>query len=177
MPNAYVLIHHFGDEGNVSEGMILRDLPSKRFNELEGRGLVREATAAELKAGYRPPFDREGDSGGQLTAIQQVEALRAELAAATRRADEAEAARDQANERASAVEADLRDQQAQLADALAANEALTGDLDTTRTDLDAARGAIDELTAAAAKAAEDPANKQAADPANKAGGKSADKAS
>lgn len=53
MKNAYVLEDHHGDDGTVRAGAILRDLSDQRFETLKKRGLVREATAAELgnKAG------------------------------------------------------------------------------------------------------------------------------
>ncbi|WP_294390420.1 hypothetical protein [uncultured Sphingomonas sp.] len=51
MKNAYVISDHHGDNGTVREGKILRDVQTKRFDELEARGLVREATAAEVEAG------------------------------------------------------------------------------------------------------------------------------
>nr|WP_047166897.1 hypothetical protein [Sphingomonas sp. Y57] len=57
MKNAYVLEHHHGDDGVVSEGMILRDVAAKRFEALEKAGLVREATADEVKKGYAPSIE------------------------------------------------------------------------------------------------------------------------
>lgn len=56
MKNAYVTDHHYGDDGAVDVGMILVDVTQKRFDALEKAGLVREATADEVKAGYKPPF-------------------------------------------------------------------------------------------------------------------------
>jgi len=64
MKNAFVLSHHHGDDGTVDIGMILTDVTEQRFSALEKQGLVREATAAEVKAGYQPPFTE----GGELTA-------------------------------------------------------------------------------------------------------------
>jgi hypothetical protein len=55
--NAFVLDDHYGDDGYVTPGMILRDVTSKRFEVLEKQGLVREATSEELKDGYTPPFE------------------------------------------------------------------------------------------------------------------------
>lgn len=66
MKNAYVVHHHLGDDGNVTEGMILRDISQKRFDALRKRGLVREATADEVKAGHKPPFV----ASGQLDASE-----------------------------------------------------------------------------------------------------------
>ena len=71
MKNAFVLEHHLGDDGTVSEGMILTDMTSNRFDELEKRGLVREATEAEVKAGYQPEIDADeskGDDGEKKQA-------------------------------------------------------------------------------------------------------------
>lgn len=71
MKNAMVLEHHYGDDGNVTAGMILTDMTSKRFEELEKRGLVREATAVEVRAGHQHAFDRdtsESDDGGEKKA-------------------------------------------------------------------------------------------------------------
>ena len=61
MKNAFVLSHHHGDDGTVIEGMILKDLSDQRFKNLEKRGLVREATAAEVKKGHHIPFEASGD--------------------------------------------------------------------------------------------------------------------
>lgn len=55
--NAFVLHDHYGDDGSVTEGMILRDVTSKRFEELEKGGLVREATAEEVEAGFAPSIE------------------------------------------------------------------------------------------------------------------------
>ncbi len=49
--NAMVLDDHYGDNGSVTAGMILKDMSATRFKELEKKGLVREASAAEVKAG------------------------------------------------------------------------------------------------------------------------------
>lgn len=57
--NALVLDDHFGDDGAVAAGDILTDVTSKRFDELEKRGLVREATAAEVKAGSQRSIERD----------------------------------------------------------------------------------------------------------------------
>jgi hypothetical protein len=65
MKNAYVLEHHLGDDGTVSEGMILSDVSDQRFKHLEQRGLVREATAAEVKAGYQPKIPAAEDAEQQ----------------------------------------------------------------------------------------------------------------
>jgi hypothetical protein len=65
MKNAIVLVHHLGDDGVVDEGMILTDVATKRFDTLEKSGLIREATAEEVKAGYQPKIDKD-ESGGKL---------------------------------------------------------------------------------------------------------------
>lgn len=67
MKTAYVIVDHHGDNGTVREGMILTDVQSKRFEELEKRGLIREATPDEAKQGYKPeiegdPSKDEGDA-------------------------------------------------------------------------------------------------------------------
>ncbi len=65
--NAIVLDDHFGDDGYVTAGMILRDMTTKRFDELEKKGLIREATAEEVEAGDQhsiepdPSKDEEGE--------------------------------------------------------------------------------------------------------------------
>ena len=51
--NAIVLDDHYGDDGAVTAGMVLKDVSASRFKELEKNGLVREATAAEVKAGHK----------------------------------------------------------------------------------------------------------------------------
>lgn len=65
MKNAIVLVDHLGDDGTVTTGMILKDVQTKRFDHLEKRGLVREATAEEVKAGYKPPFEAEGKAAAE----------------------------------------------------------------------------------------------------------------
>lgn len=59
MKNAFVLVDHHGDNGTVTEGMILKDVVTKRFDDLVKAKLVREATADEVKSGYAPPFKSE----------------------------------------------------------------------------------------------------------------------
>lgn len=59
MKNAYVIEDHYGDDGTATEGMILTDVTAKRFEELEKKGLVREATAAEVKAGSQHKIDAD----------------------------------------------------------------------------------------------------------------------
>ena len=69
--NALVLDDHYGDNGAVTAGMILRNITDTRFKELEKKQLVREATAAELKAGDQHAFEKDNtgaDDGGQKNA-------------------------------------------------------------------------------------------------------------
>lgn len=60
MKNAFVLDHHLGENGNVTEGMILENISNKRFDTLEKKGLVREATPDEVKDGFKAPFTPTG---------------------------------------------------------------------------------------------------------------------
>ena len=62
--NAYVLDDHYGDNGSVTAGMILRDISSTRFTELEKKKLVREATTKEVDAGSQRTIDHHGQSAG-----------------------------------------------------------------------------------------------------------------
>jgi hypothetical protein len=68
MKNALVLEDHFGDDGSVTAGMILKDITGTRFDELEKKGLVREATDKEVKAGHQHAFEKDetekADEGG-----------------------------------------------------------------------------------------------------------------
>ncbi|KQO13274.1 hypothetical protein [Sphingomonas sp. Leaf242] len=67
MKDAYVLEHHYGDNGDTPAGSILTEVSSKRFEELQKKGLVREATAAEVKAGFKPTIaadESQPESGG-----------------------------------------------------------------------------------------------------------------
>lgn len=59
MKNALVLDDHFGDDGSVTAGMILKDMTNNRFDELEKKGLVREATDKEVKAGSKHAFEKD----------------------------------------------------------------------------------------------------------------------
>ncbi len=68
--NAYVLDDHYGDNGSVTAGMILRDISSTRFTELEKKKLVREATAKEVEAGSQRTIDPDESKaeGGEKKA-------------------------------------------------------------------------------------------------------------
>lgn len=59
MKNAYVLEDHFGDNGHARPDMVLTDVSEVRFAELERQGLVREATAAEVKEGSKHTIERD----------------------------------------------------------------------------------------------------------------------
>ena len=59
MKNALVLDDHFGDDGSVTAGMVLTDMTNTRFAELEKKGLVREATDKEVKAGSKHAFEKD----------------------------------------------------------------------------------------------------------------------
>lgn len=59
MKNALVLDDHYGDDGHVTAGKILRGITAKRFEELEKSGLVREATDEEVEAGDQIPFEKD----------------------------------------------------------------------------------------------------------------------
>jgi hypothetical protein len=65
MKNALVLEDHYGDDGAVRAGGILRDVTTKRFEELEKKGLVRTATDAEVKVGDQHAFEKDesGEAG------------------------------------------------------------------------------------------------------------------
>lgn len=71
MKNAFVLDDHHGDDGTVIAGMILKDVTNQRFEALEKAGLVREATAAEVKEGFKPEIEADeskaadGDDGSE----------------------------------------------------------------------------------------------------------------
>ncbi|HEX7856097.1 MAG TPA: hypothetical protein VF503_20650 [Sphingobium sp.] len=186
MKNAYVLEHHFGDDGGVDEGAILLDVTTKRFDDLEKKGLVREATAEEVKKGRKIPFERDtsdDEPKGKISPSldDAVDAARREvLAAAQLRFDDlselhadALADRDQriadlladhasalAAEKGRADEAEksLAAVQQQLADVQAQLNAASSQKDTT-----IEQGKAEE------KKAPPPENKKAADPKNRAG--------
>jgi hypothetical protein len=71
MKNAFVMSDHHGDNGTVREGMVLRDVTQKRFEELEKLGLVREATAAEAKNGFEPTI--EPDPTKEQVEVKEAE--------------------------------------------------------------------------------------------------------
>jgi hypothetical protein len=61
--NAIVLDDHYGDDGAVTAGMVLKDVSASRFKELEKKGLVREASAAEVKAGHKLQIETDPTKG------------------------------------------------------------------------------------------------------------------
>lgn len=67
MKYAYVLVHHIGDEGEAAEGRILH-VSNDRFNDLGD--LVREATAAEVKEGYVPKFEKDTTTAPDAPAAE-----------------------------------------------------------------------------------------------------------
>ena len=70
--NALVLDDHFGDDGSVTAGMILKDVTTKRFDELEKKGLVREATPAEVKAGDQHQIEADPTKNADDPANKQA---------------------------------------------------------------------------------------------------------
>lgn len=66
MKNAFVKEDHFGDDGSVTAGMILKDMANTRFDELEKKGLVREATDKEVKAGSKHAFEKDDSEKAAL---------------------------------------------------------------------------------------------------------------
>jgi hypothetical protein len=184
MKNAYVLEHHLGDDGTVTEGMILTDITEKRFDALKKRGLVREATAEEVKAGYQPKIAADESAGldhdrvlglshaqrvaaEAQTYIEQLveehaEALRAE----TERANAAESALAVAQGERDTLTASLTASDAALAEARKETAEMKTANEAAEKALGDARAEIAELQSAA-KQDKAPANKKAADPANK----------
>ena len=71
MKTAFVLVAHVGDRGRKDEGDVLPDLTNQRFEDLEKVGLVREATAAEIKD-WTPRFEAEADEHPARTIVVDV---------------------------------------------------------------------------------------------------------
>ncbi|MEG3177044.1 hypothetical protein U1872_12450 [Sphingomonas sp. RB3P16] len=181
MKNAFVLQHHHGDDGSVSERMILMDMSEKRFSELEKRDLVREATAKEVRDGYQPDFARDtsGDDQGAPSLL--------DLAVAAARDEAADLAKAEIDRLVASHDAALADQFRELSDRAAdfvarLKEAHDAALEQARdraskaeTALAASQKEIERLTSDAQKQlpqgdekkAPEPGNKKAADPANK----------
>lgn len=60
MPNAFVMRPFYTDpekpaESEAARGDVITDMDADRFKTLEARGLVRTATAAEVKAAAKAP--------------------------------------------------------------------------------------------------------------------------
>jgi phage terminase Nu1 subunit (DNA packaging protein) len=180
MKNALVLDDHHGDNGTVTAGMILRELPNKRFEELEKRGLVREATDKEVEAGDQHAFEKDRSEDDRVEVRLSLSTGDVE-ATLQRIRDETQTRFDELNrehadevkaliERAEAAEQQLRDSNSE-------NQRLTGEVSSLAEQLGAAKTEIEGLTAklatndapgdGAAKDAPAPANKKAAAPANK----------
>jgi hypothetical protein len=169
MKNAYVTEDHFGDDGSVTVGMILTGVTAKRFNELEDKGLVREATAQEVEEGYKPAFESEADAS--KARIEGIDLSDPANSAARQVAEEAQKFMNQLREdhdKALDAERDRADAaEKALEDALAEIETMKTAAAEADKALTSARAEADELKAAAAKQAQPPANKKAAEPANK----------
>ena len=162
MKNALVLDHHYGDDGDVSEGMILRDLSEKRFAELEKRGLVREATDIEVKAGYQPPFTAEADEDdddGPAAFTDETRRVAESAQAFINDLNSAhEAALKAEIERADAAEKALAEARQEIDTMKTAHDTAVKDLASSRSEIEALKAAKQDKPAA---------NKKAADPANK----------
>jgi len=76
MKTAFVLVAHVGDRGRKDEGDVIPDLTNQRFEDLEKVGLVREATADEIKA-WKPRFEAEADEHPARTIVVDVAELNA----------------------------------------------------------------------------------------------------
>lgn len=180
MKNAYVMEHHLGDDGAVDVGMILVNIPDKRFEALKRRGLVREATDQEVKEGYRPDFpkDRSADERVEVKLSLSTADMEATL---QRIRDETQTRFDDLT-REHADEVKALTERAEAAEKLAEEskvetDRLNGEITGLTEKLTAAQGEVkslsEQLQAVAAEEAGDgkeapaPANKKAADPANK----------
>lgn len=167
MKNAYVVEDHFGDNGSVTEGMIIVDMPTKRFEALVKSGLVREATAKEVEEGYKPTIPTD-ESAGLDKVDGKIDLDDPANATARRVAEDAQKFIDNLRgEHATALETETARADAAEKALAAANEeieTLKAAADDHGTALAAAHKEVDELKAKQAKI---PANKQAAAPANK----------
>lgn len=194
MKNAVVLVHHIGDRGNVGEGRLLLDLSEKRFGELKGLGLVREATKEEVEAGDDLGFVAEGDAAKGVAVLSFDVTGSPEFLALVKELEESQALVIPLNENAeiaatsiAALTSDLEKRNQDFADIDAAMKKLVEDHAKEMEDAklameqaniraktaeDALAAAQTSTSAAAADAAAKekatPANKKAADPANKA---------
>lgn len=71
--NALVLDDHFGDDGFVQAGQILHDVTAKRFEILEKKNLVREATADEVETGDQIAFEKDNSAALSPAAEETAE--------------------------------------------------------------------------------------------------------
>lgn len=86
MKTAYVLVAHVGDRGRKDEGDIIPDLTTQRFEDLEKVGLVRTATAAEIKE-WKPRFEAEADENPVRTIVVDVADLQSLRETVTKHTD------------------------------------------------------------------------------------------
>lgn len=194
MKNAVVLVHHIGDRGNVGEGRLLLDLSEKRFGELKGLGLVREATKEEVEKGDDLGFVAEGDAAKSDAVLSFDVTGSAEFQALLKELEESQGLVFLLNENAevaatsiAALTSDLEKRNQDFADMDAAMKKLVEDhakeMEDAKLAMEQAniraKTAEDALAAAqtstsataadaAAKEKATPSNKKAADPANKA---------
>lgn len=194
MKNAVVLVHHIGDRGNVAEGRLLLDISEKRFGELKGLGLVREATSEEVEAGDDLGFVAEGDAATSVAVVsfdvagspeflalvkelEESHAVVIQLTAAAEIAATSIATLTNDLEKRNQDYADLdaamtkmvEDHAREVEDAKMAMEQANERAKTAETALATAQASTSAAAAdAAAKEKAAPSNKKAADPANKA---------
>jgi hypothetical protein len=86
MKTAYVLVAHVGDRGRKDEGDIIPDLTTQRFEDLEKVGIVRAATAAEIKE-WKPRFEAEADENPVRTIVVDVADLQSLRETVTKHTD------------------------------------------------------------------------------------------
>lgn len=180
MKNALVIEDHHGDSGTVTVGMILRGVSNKRFDELEKRGLVREATNEEVEAGDQHAFEKDRSADERVEVKLSLSTADVE-ATLQRIRDETQTRFDDLT-REHADEVKTLTERAEAAEKLVEEskvetDRLNGEVTGLTEKLTAAQGEVESLTeqlkAVAAEKAGDgkeapaPANKKAADPANK----------
>ena len=189
MKDAYVLVAHTGDRGMQQEGGIMRDLSNERFNDLVKVGLVREATADEVK-NWKPPFEEEpkGDkpAGMVLVAVADLHAMRERVETL---GDDLRAA-DESRVKLESDLIGLRDDTAALTSQLSAKD---GQIKTLESERDKALAAVSsgggsvtsetstlnsssDGDVAGEKAAAQPENGEAPAPSNKAAARASAKA-
>jgi chromosome segregation ATPase len=171
MKNALVIEHHLGDSGNVTEGMILVDISDKRFNALEKKGLVREATPEEVKNGHQHAFvaeaDRDDDDHVDPVLAARLEVIgEAERRFADMRDEHAKALQAQ-GDRVTHLEQQLDDARREAGELSTARAEAEKQLEEARSEIDKLRGDLANATEKLEKQQQAPANKKAVDPANK----------